>query len=277
MVTKLEKPNLPPDPDIIGEIAPKPKPKSKPKPKPAVPVDSPAGQVAARSATTHEKIKSGQQERRMQTDTKYAEHSMPNQLHKQDVAPVYSQEAKQARADADTAAKAARESSTVAAKKKAADEARQPQLLAEDAKRQKVARLQRLQQRVGSRLEKEGAEALPPIKSTADSAIRSSGTKVIGAMRANPIASAIGAAAVVGGGAIIAHNRKKRKQQESMYGYNNQYQGGDVWENPDGACAALEAKCFNDPKRFGSSSTPSKDDILAVPGLVGRLAATVRS
>ena len=228
MVTKLEKPNLPPDPDIIGEIAPKPKPKSKPKPKPAVPVDSPAGQVAARSATTHEKIKSGQQERRMQTDTKYAEHSMPNQLHKQDVAPVYSQEAKQARADADTAAKAARESSTVAAKKKAADEARQPQLLAEDAKRQKVARLQRLQQRVGSRLEKEGAEALPPIKSTADRAIRSSGTKVIGAMRANPVASAIGAAAVVGGGAIIAHNRKKRKQQESMYGYNNQYQGGDV-------------------------------------------------
>lgn len=112
----------------------------------------------------------------------------------------------------------------------------------------------------------------------ADAAIRKGASSLYSAARGNPIvAGAVGAAGLAAGAVALNRRKKRKQQQDAMYGYNNQYQGGDVWSNPDGACASLEAKCFNDPKRFGSSSPPGRDDILAVPGLVGRLAATVRS
>jgi len=180
-----------------------------------------AAKAVAKSAAMHEEIKAGQQLRRMESNSKYTEHPMPNALKPLDV-------------DAPHAPVAA---------------------AAENA-----------------------ARSAPKPPGPVDAAIRKGASQTFSAIKANPVASAVVGAVGLTAGAISLRNRKKRKQQQDqMYGYNNAYSGGDVWENPDGACAALEAKCFNDPKIYGSSPKPLPDDILKVPGLVGRLSATVRS
>jgi len=121
------------------------------------------------------------------------------------------------------------------------------------------------------------ARSAAKVRGPVDTAIVSGLSRAGRVINANRITSAIGATALAGAAVYAHHKKKVRNQQLQNYYQPGYYNGtGDIWPNQDGACAGVEEKAFFRPKEFGPA-VPKEDDIVNVPGLVGRLARTVRS